>query len=74
VVAQLEAGEKLLLIIFFALHDSRYESKKLDSNCLHMFINSCATGTKPIRNAGFLLNVSSVHLMKSANTLIWYLK
>jgi|SaaInl47_10m_RNA_FD_contig_71_955006_length_1342_multi_3_in_0_out_0_2 hypothetical protein len=30
--------------------------------------------TKPMRNAGFLLNERLVHLMKSANTLIWYLK
>jgi hypothetical protein len=27
-----------------------------------------------MRNAGFLLNEKSEHLMKSANTLIWYLK
>mgnify|MGYP006939812432 CR=1 FL=1 len=27
-----------------------------------------------IRNAGFLPNEKSVQLMKSANTLIWYLK
>jgi len=30
--------------------------------------------TMAIRNAGFLLNERSVQLMKTANTLIWYLK
>jgi hypothetical protein len=30
--------------------------------------------TMAILNAGFLLNERSVHLIKTANTLIWYLK
>jgi hypothetical protein len=32
------------------------------------------TPTMAIRNAGFLLNERSVHLMKTAKTLIWCLK
>ncbi|MFT7424397.1 MAG: hypothetical protein ACI9O5_000330 [Algoriphagus sp.] len=34
--------------------------------------NKNESTTKPIRNAGFWLNGRLVHLMKSANTLIWY--
>jgi hypothetical protein len=36
--------------------------------------NKNESTTKPIRNAGFLLNERTVQLMKFANTLIWYLK
>ena len=36
--------------------------------------NKNESTTKPIRNTIFLLNGKSVHLMKSANTLIWYLE
>jgi hypothetical protein len=55
VVTQLEAGEKLLLIVLFALHNSRYESKKLDWSSLRMFINSCATATHAMPQRRFSL-------------------
>ncbi|MFT4663020.1 MAG: hypothetical protein ACI8XB_003313 [Patiriisocius sp.] len=44
-----------------------------DSGFLHK-IKKAEHPTIPIRNAGFLLNGRSKHLIKTANTLIWLLK